>query len=239
MKKVILFSLCLWISLITMAQDYTYSDMAQKYPLVVDNGNKVVSGFISLNGKTDKIIFSNALLWAIENVSPKMRENINNINFTRLSFDCDLTLKSDAGSKSNNIYYCKAEIKVSEGKLVYYISDILVESPTVLMKKVMAISKLQPEKKETHKQTVEDFVAVESNVLNQLFDYVSTHKLQTINHWDEIKISKAIKGLNEDECRLAFGKPQAILENNDETQWMYNSSFYLFFKNGVVSTFIK
>jgi hypothetical protein len=239
MKKVILSILCAWISLIALAQDYSYSDIAQKYPLVADNGNKVVSGFISLSGKTDKTIFANALLWTVENVSPKMREGINNINFTRLSFDYDLTLKSDVGSKSNNVYYCKVEVKVNEGKLVYYISDILVESPILLMKKVVAISKLQPEKKDSHKQTVDDFVSLESRVLNQLFDYVSTHKLQAMNHWDEIKISKATKGMNEDECRLAFGKPQAILENENETQWMYNSSFYLFFKNGVVSTFIK
>jgi hypothetical protein len=188
MKKVILSILCAWISLIALAQDYSYSDIAQKYPLVADNGNKVVSGFISLNGKTDKTIFANALLWTVENVSPKMREGINNINFTRLSFDYDLTLKSDVGSKSNNVYYCKVEVKVNEGKLVYYISDILVESPILLMKKVVAISKLQPEKKDSHKQTVDDFVFLESRVLNQLFDYVSTHKLQEMNHWDEIKI---------------------------------------------------
>jgi len=45
--------------------------------------------------------------------------------------------------------------------------------------------------------------------------------------------------MTEDECLLAFGKPQTISESNGEVQWMYSSSFYLFFKNGCVETIIK
>jgi len=48
-----------------------------------------------------------------------------------------------------------------------------------------------------------------------------------------------VKGMTEDECRLAFGKPQTVLESNGEVQWMYSSSFYVFFKNGRVETIIK
>ena len=45
--------------------------------------------------------------------------------------------------------------------------------------------------------------------------------------------------MTEDECRLAVGKPQTVLESNGEVQWMYSSSFYVFFKNGRVETIIK
>lgn len=239
MRKLILLSLYLMAFVMASAQDFSYTDIAQQYSLVEDNGKKVVSGFVSLPGKTDQTIFANALLWTIENVSPKMREGIRDINFTRMSFNCDWVIKSDDNSKLNNVYYCKAEFRVSEGKLVYYLSDILMESSMLIMKKITPIEKLQPEKKDSHKTTVNDFVAVESKTLNGMFDYVSTYKLQPMTHWEEVKISKVVKGMNEDECRLAFGKPQAIIDNESETQWMYNSSFYLFFKKGVVNTFLK
>ncbi|KAB4178413.1 hypothetical protein GAQ34_23190, partial [Bacteroides uniformis] len=60
-----------------------------------------------------------------------------------------------------------------------------------------------------------------------------------ITHWNEININKPVKGMTEDECLLACGKPQTIQESNGAVQWMYSSSFYLFFKNGHVETIIK
>ena len=66
------------------------------------------------------------------------------------------------------------------------------------------------------------------------FDFVSSNALSVITHWDEIAIRKPVEGMNEDECRLA-----SIMETNGEIQWMYTSSFYLFFKDGRVRTIIK
>ena len=76
-------------------------------------------------------------------------------------------------------------------------------------------------------------------VLNKMFDFIVTNQLSPITHWNEISINKPVKGMTEDECLLAFGKPQTIQESNGEVQWMYSSSFYLFFKNGHVETIIK
>ena len=74
---------------------------------------------------------------------------------------------------------------------------------------------------------------------SRMFDFIATHQLSPITHWNEISIGKPVKGMTEDECRLAFGKPQTVLESNGEVQWMYSSSFYVFFKNGREETIIK
>ena len=92
---------------------------------------------------------------------------------------------------------------------------------------------------EQNKEIMDDFVQVESQVLNKMFDFIVTNQLSPITHWNEISINKPVKGMTEDECLLAFGKPQTIQESNGEVQWMYSSSFYLFFKNGHVETIIK
>lgn len=239
MKKTVLFLICVIYALGMKAQNYTYEEMGQSYPVSEDRNKYVVSGFVPFQTMEDDRIFGNTLLWVIENVCPKLREGITNVNVHSKTFTCRLVLESPADSRYNNIYYCEATFRVSEGKLVFYLSDILIESPVFVMKKVIPIEKLQPEKKESHKRTIEDFVKMESQILNRLFDSVQADKLSPITHWTDISIGKPVKGMSEDECRLAFGKPQSILESNGEVQWMYSSSFYLFFKEGLLQTIIK
>jgi hypothetical protein len=220
------------------AQNYSYTDRAQQYDFSVENDRRVVTGFVSFS-KSDQSIFADALIWATDNISPKAHENLSDINFTTNSFSCNLTLAEEGESKTKNIYYCKLKLKVNEGRLVFYISDITVQSTILIAKKLTSIDKLQPEKKASHQDILKEFVWLESKILNGLFDFVDTYKLSTISHMNEIKIGKPVKGMNEDECKLAFGKPQAVLESDGEVQWMYNSSFYLFFQNGKISSFIK
>ena len=98
---------------------------------------------------------------------------------------------------------------------------------------------LKPEKKEAHKEIMNDFVKSESQALNKLFYFIITNKVSTITHWSDIAISRPVKGMTEDECLMAFGKPRSIQENNGEVQWMYSGSFYLFFRNGVVETILR
>lgn len=217
----------------------TFVETGNIYPLNIDGNKYVVSGFVSFENLNDEEIYANALLWTVENVCPKQQEGITKRDIKDKSFNCDFILGSLAGSGLDNTYYCRALFRVADKKLVYYLSDILIESPAFVMKKVTPLEKLTPEKKTSHKQTMDDFIQVESSVLNKLLDFISSNKLSEITHWNEISIRKPVKGMTEDECRLAFGKPQTILETNGEVQWMYNSSFYLFFKNGQVQTIIK
>lgn len=220
------------------AQNYSFSDRAQQYSLSDEGDKKVVTGFVSFS-KNDQTIFANSLLWAIENISPKEHENLRDINFNTNSFNANLILASSEDSRLKNTYYCKLKIKVNEGRLVFHISDISIESTVLIAKKVIGVEKLQPEKKAAHQDIIDDFVGLESKVLNSLFDYVSTYKLSTISHMNEVKMGIPVKGMNEDECRLAFGKPQVVLESNGEVQWMYSSSFYIFFRSGRVVSYIK
>lgn len=217
----------------------TFTEQGNTYPLSADGNKYVVSGFIPFAQLSDESIYANALLWVVESVCPKLREGITEVNVNAKNFSCDLTLASPADSKQNNTYYFKAIFRVADGKLIYYLSNVLTESSVLVMKKVTAMEKLSPEKKPSHKEIIDDFVRVESLMLNKMFDFIATNQLPPITHWKEISICKPVEGMTEDECRLAFGKPQTILETNGEVQWMYSSSFYLFFKNGRVQTIIK
>lgn len=217
----------------------TFTEQKNTYPLSADGSKYVVNGFIPFSPMNDESIYANALLWTIKNVCSAQRDGITEVSIPAKSFSCDLVLTSQADAKQKNTYYCTAQFQVKDGKLVYYLSNIQIESSVVIMKKVTPMEKLQPEKKPSHQETMDDFVQIESQMLNKLFDFVSTNQLSPITHWNEINIGKPVKGMTEDECLLAFGKPQTISESNGEVQWMYSSSFYLFFKNGCVETIIK
>ena len=196
----------------------TFTEQKNTYPLSADGSKYVVNGFIPFSPMIDESIYANALLWTIKNVCSAQRDGITEVSIPAKSFSCNLVLTSQADAKQKNTYYCTAQFQVKDGKLVYYLSNI---------------------QKPSHQETMDDFVQIESQMLNKLFDFVSTNQLSPITHWNEINIGKPVKGMTEDECLLAFGKPQTISESNGEVQWMYSSSFYLFFKNGCVETIIK
>ena len=237
-KRHILILLGLLVGLVS-AWGQTYSELKTQYPVSADGKNYVVSGFIPFNNQSDEAIFANTLLWTINNVCPEFRKGIEDLNVKSKSFHCDWVLNSSADSKQNNTYYCKVRFQVTEGKLIFYVSDILIESSVLMIKRQMPMEKLKPEKKESHKEVIDDFVQSESFTLNKLFDFVSTNQVSTISHWNDIALGRAVEGMNEDECLLAFGKPRSVQETNGEVQWMYSGSFYLFFRDGKVQTVIK
>lgn len=238
MMSRILFLLFFWSQCFWLAAQ-TFSEVGNTYPVSIDGNKYVVNGFVSFDNLTDETVFANALLWTVENICPKQQDGITDRDVKGKSFSCDLVLGSMPGTGLNNTYYCRATFRVADKKLVYYISDVLVESSVFVMKKVTPLEKLTPEKKPAHKEIMEDFAQTESSVLNKMFDFIITNPLPAITHWNEIAIRKPVEGMNETECRLAFGKPQSIMETNGEIQWMYTSSFYLFFKDGRVRTIIR
>lgn len=222
-----------------LASAQSYSETGSLYPLQTNGDKHSVNGFIRIDGSADETIYANALLWVIENICPELQEGITETNVPAKKFSCKISLKPSPDAKPNNTYYANATFRAAEGKLVYHLSDIMIESSSLVLKKITPIERLTPEKKASHKQITDDFVRLSSALLNKMFDFVSTHQPTPITHWNDIAIRRPVKGMTEDECRLAFGKPQSVMDTNGEVQWMYSSSFYLFFKNGKVDTIIK
>ena len=54
---------------------------------------------------------------------------------------------------------------------------------------------------EQNKEIMDDFVQVESQVLNKMFDFIVTNQLSPITHWNEISINKPVKGMTVDKAR--------------------------------------
>ena len=55
----------------------------------------------------------------------------------------------------------------------------------------------------------------------------------------EIKNREVVKGMNKQECLLAFGKPASVQKQGNKEEWMYDSYTYVFFENETVASLIK
>ena len=119
----------------------TFVEIGQKYPVTTDGDKCAVNGFTPFNGMSDEKIFANAMLWAIENLCPQLRDGMTEVDIPGKSFSCDFTMESLPDSEEENLFYVKATFRVADGKLLYYISDVLIESSVFVMKKVIKTEK--------------------------------------------------------------------------------------------------
>lgn len=206
---------------------------------VTADGRRAVSGFASIIGKqTDDKAFAGAMLWVVANVCQSGLEGIKTVDYERRAFDFDFAFASLPASGNKNVYHCDATVRVSDGRLVFSVTDIMVEQEVVVMKKLTAMDKLQPEKKRAHAEIIDDFERAVSVHLNALTAFAVEHPKQPVTHAEEVRAHKVVKGMTAEEVLLSVGKP-LMVSGSGEVQWKYSDSFYVFLKNNVVDSVLK
>ena len=214
------------------AQDFLGPN--ETYHLSSDGTSLVISGFRDV-GRKDEIVFANAFLWTVENVCPKHREGISDIVY-RERFSFDVTLEHMMPDRKPRKFSATVTLRFKDGKMSYLVSNIACQGSATLSK-MSPIEKFNQKDTPANRQIIIGFETVCSKMLADLFHYVDTNSPMYITHWDDIIASRPVKGMNTDECLLAFGKPVNI-SGTDEVQWMYTSSFFLFFKDGKLTTIL-
>jgi len=218
----------------------TFVEQKKMYPVTLNEEKRVVTGFQSFT-IDDNEIFANALMWAINNLCERERNTLFDINVAKKEFSFNATFDYIVSGKPKYQYIFKGNMRIVDRKLVYNLYDIEYKTNSILnFSSTSSIDKLSPEKKQKQKEIISAFQELESKMLNSLFDVITEKKCSIITHWDDINIQRPVKGMNEDECLLAFGKPNNIYEdNNNRTQWSYGLNFVLIFKNGLLETIIR
>lgn len=236
MKKILLFISCLFLcSLSIQAQkNNPYSEV---------KGKRVISEFHSLDKpSTSQAIFLNALLWVInkqelpqeEGVTAPVRE----VDYDNQQLSAEFSLISP---KTESCYRYIFTVKVSDNIITLLASDITQEAAVSVIKitKKLNYNKLQPEKKPKHQEYMDEFASLYADFTKEILQAVSNNVAPVVTHWTEIKNKEVVKGMNEAECLMAWGKPISMQTNGNKTEWMYDSYTYAFFENGVVTTIIK
>ncbi len=234
--------ICLIASLnVFPAYGQTYEEINQVYPVSENKGQRVITGFKEFAGLSDEQIFANTLKWSINEYCQEKRDGLSDIQVNKKSFSYTANLTYVVEGKAKYIFHYKANLRVSEGKLVYTLYDVQYKASGVLsLSSNNHLDKLNPDKKPKHKEIITAFQEEASKKLNIMFDAVVANECGQITHWNDINIQRPVKGMNEDECYLALGKPSTNYEdNNNRIQWSYGLNLILIFKGGKLETIIR
>ena len=236
MKRFIVLAFAAILPLVAAGQ--SFSELGTVHHLANDGSNLVVSGFQNLQ-KTDETIIANAYLWTLENVCPQLKEGISNTSFQQKRFEFDVMLEHLGSDMKRYVYSAHAIIRAKDGKLSYLVTNLSYQNSIGgIVNRATPLIKYAAKETAANKVILDGAEEAVSKMLNMLFDYIAEHELLPITHWDDIYISRPVEGMNTDECLLAFGKP-LVISGTDEVQWMYNNSFFLFFRDGIVTTILK
>ncbi len=237
MNKVI--SLCIGL-LGVLVNSLQAQNLSAPYSEV--KGKVVISQFQSLDKPTtEEGIFLNALLWTIEN--RVVREEDDEVPMIEVDYDKrQFALGTlQVNPKTGSLYRYLFSVKVSDNIITMLASDITYEAETAVIKLVkrLPFEKLQPEKKPKHKIYLDEFAILRQSACQRMLEAVSANEPPVITHWREIKEKNIVKGMTEAECILSLGKPASVQKKDGKAEWMYDSYTYLFFENGVLSSFIR
>lgn len=216
-----------------LALAFGMTGAAQTYKLVEADGEVVCTGSEEV-GRGDVASFANALLWAIDKC-PKLKENISECDMEALKFSTRLYFSPEDNS---NMYDCNLTVTIASGRLFFLVNDINLTTSGLLGKKT-SFEKLNPEKKNKDKEHFELFTRMASKMLMDLVKYVNVNNIPSLPNWDKVKVGSVEKGMLPVECMLVLGKPVNVHETSKKVQWMYNTSTYLFFENGLLKTYLK
>ena len=218
----------------------TFLESRQQYPIVESDGERVITGFQTFSSDDNKIM-ANAMKWVIEDACDKERDAFFDININKKTFSYNRVVQYLKAGAVKYTFFYKVNITIAEGKLVYTIYDMQYKGNSIIpLTTTSSINRLNPEKKAKHKEIINALQAIASEELNKMFDAITGNACKPITHWNDISIQRAVKGMNEDECFLAFGKPNSIYEdNNGRLQWSYGLNFVLIFKKDKLETIIR
>lgn len=208
-------------------------------------GNIVISEFHTLDKNySAQTIFLNALLWMIENkeeddTKTEEEKSTIEVDYDKNQYTVELIQKNPKNASSR--YRCLFSVKVADNIITILASNIASEGEVSVIKLVkrLPFEKLQPEKKPKHKELLKEFAELHQKTVGQILEAITTRPAPVITHWTEIKDKDVVKGMNKQECLLAFGKPASIQKQGNKEEWMYDSYTYVFFENGIVSSLIK
>lgn len=226
MKRLTLYIFSLLLSL-------TAIHAQENYKVSISDKHRIVTGSIEVN-KADKVIFANALVWAIEQ-GEKYKELLADIDFDKMRMVIDYNLSNEGESS----FTSKLTLQVSQGRLVYLVDNIKGQSSGLAsMLGTTLFDKMNPEKKPKQKALIEEFEALNKKGLAKLFDYVRNHDTD-VSKWDCIAENRLEKGMTVEDVTMILGKPINIQKSNTTIQYMYNTFTYVFFEDGKLKSFMQ
>ncbi|MDR0982839.1 MAG: hypothetical protein LBM07_06320 [Culturomica sp.] len=233
MKKTFLFLLTVWFSV-----GMSKAQPAGIYGYTIADNKVVVSDLIEFSGLTDEQIFVNALLFAIDRFTEE--ERFAKIDFEKHQFTVDRCIISE--NLEDTRYYYSIDFKLSEGMLTFWARNIFYKSSDLIAlgsPKGVPFEKLNPEKRPKQQAYLDEFLAENTAYIREMTDAVRRNAGGEVTHWTEIATGKVVKGMNETEVKLIYGKPQHTSLSGERCRMLFKNNIVVILESGIVSNVIK
>lgn len=207
-----------------------------KFEIVKAGGQCMTTGSESLSATSSQKAFANAMLWIID------RANIGKDNIQ----ECDMQeqtvtakLRMSESEKAKQAYTCDVKVTISSGQIIILVNNIRCLSSGLLGESTLAFEKLNVEKKEKHKDMFDEYTRLVNKEMNQLLKFIKSNDPGNMPHWNSVCADETVVGMTENECKLVKGKPMSVTSGGERSQWMYSTSEYLIFNNGLLKAHIR
>lgn len=205
-----------------------------KYTLEKKDGKYVCQGSAAC-GNNDKSTFGSAVLWVLEQTG-----DINeNKTYDALKMQLHARPMISAGEEAQRSYTFNLTLQVKKGTLTFLIDKIRCVPKGFLGGfTTVNFDKINLEKKPGQQEFIDEFATLCDIFAQRMVESIKANDVP-MGNWEAIIQKQAIKGMNENECILAMGKPERITQNSQRTQWLYASGAIVVFEKGIVTAVVK
>lgn len=227
MKRTILL---LYIALAAIAVN------AQTQKLENKGGRYVYAGE-TVCKKSDKATFGAVVLWALEQkitgIAGNEKSAVEEYDINKMTIKLKPTASRD--EESENYYTFQLSLRVGNGKLEY-----LIEKAKAMPKKIfgalapISLDKINLVKKPQNKVYIDEFATICDSYASKMIDSI-INKDVNLTNWEHIVKGQVVKGMDENEVKMAIGMPERTTENSQRIIWNYASGKIVMFENGLVS----
>lgn len=207
----------------------------QTYTLEHKDGRYLCTGEAECT-KADKKVFGGAVLWALEQAgaTEKAKSAIEAYDINKLT----LTVKPTMPAGDYN-YIFNLTMQAKDGKLLFLIDRIkCVPKGAFGGLGTINFDRVNLEKKPQQKEYIDRFGSMCDGYVKQMLAEV-LGKDMDLTHWEAIVKGQVVKGMTENECLMAAGKPATVTENTQRVQWTYESGMIVVFEEGIVTAVVK
>lgn len=226
MKKTLL--LCIFVIVLP------FGAFAQNMDIKVDDGVRIISCSCYNSGIDEDLQFAKVMKWAIDR-GKEHRDGIKAIDYY------SRTLISEFDWDDDDIKFSsKLQIKVTQTHFIFSFFDITAQGGGGIKSLIgmkMDFNKINPEKKEKHKQMQDLFLTKAQQAATVAYNVIEDSQIE-ITDWNNVVNGRLTKGMTLDEALLIYGKPITMNSRDNETQVDFNSfTHVLFIDNKVVRIF--
>ncbi len=206
-----------------------------KYSLENKGGKYVCTGESDYTKET-KNMFGGVVLWALEQTPADSKQKMPILSCDVKTYTMTARPLIQIGDYNYSVYLT---IQLNNGKLQFLIDRIrCTPKNSIGGLGGVNLDKINLAKRPQQQEHIDRFKAMCDGYVKKMLAEIQSKDMD-LSHWDAISKGQVVKGMTEDECKLAVGNPMNVVENAQRVQWTYAGGLIVVFEDGKISGIVR